>query len=248
MRLRWLSILILVAVSIVSTITFGGSQVPQITGLSWQQNLEVVQVTFDQFPDELWNEQWEMYIDNNKMPVVAPQGSPNVRPNAELKNNPTGVFIGDLPWLSSLSKTNFPGCGAIKFCIPRKGYHPSVSCTNEFQFNLAGEGCKTASSKYCESGKKSSPSSPPIDSSGVVWDIRLEDNTDRPGMDIFHDARYGLTLEQCALGCAILNSCKAFTYVKEGFGGPNSAASCHLKSSAPDPFPKEGCVSGVKYY
>ncbi|MCJ7444931.1 MAG: hypothetical protein MUO26_10445 [Methanotrichaceae archaeon] len=122
---------------------------PRIVDVSWQPNNGVIQATFDQFPTELWSKQWEMYVDNRKMPVGAPEGSPNVRPNAELDKQPTGVFIGTLPWLSSLSATDFPCCGAIKFCIPGKG------CTNEVNFNLEKDGCKTASQKNCDSGVKS---------------------------------------------------------------------------------------------
>ena len=105
---------------------------PRIVSVSWQPNNKAIQVIFDQFPASLWNEQWEMHIDNKKMPVATSQGS-NIRPNAELEKNPTGVLIGTLPWLSDLSSTDFPCCGVIKFCIPEKG------CTNEVEFNLAGE-------------------------------------------------------------------------------------------------------------
>jgi hypothetical protein len=132
----------------VTTSPIGGA--PRIVSVSWQPNNKAIQVIFDQFPAELWSEQWEMYVDNIKMPVAAPQGSPSVRPNAELEKNPTGVLIGTLPWLSSISATDFPCCGAIKFCVPGKG------CTNEMQFNLAEDGCKTASSKDCGSPSSSS--------------------------------------------------------------------------------------------
>ena len=104
-------------------------------------------------------------------------------------------------------------------------------------------GCKTTSPKSGDSGKKSSP---PTDSFMAFRDIKLESNIDRPGMDFAHAAYYGLTLEQCAQGCLDVTSCKAFTYVMPGFGGPNSAPACHLKNSVPDPVSKEGCVSGVK--
>jgi hypothetical protein len=72
-------------------------------------------------------------IDNIRLPVEAPAGPPNVRPNAALDQHPTGVLIGTLPWLSSLDAADFPCCGTIKFCIP------GIGCSNEMEFNLAGK-------------------------------------------------------------------------------------------------------------
>lgn len=129
--------------------TWPSGGAPQIVDVSWQPKKEVILVTFDRFPAELWNERWEMYIDDDKMPVVAPQGSPNIRPDAELDNHPSGVFIGSLPWPSSLAATDFPCCGTIRFCIPGAG------CTNEANYDLSGEGCSTMSQKNCNSPSSS---------------------------------------------------------------------------------------------
>ncbi|MCJ7444470.1 MAG: PAN domain-containing protein [Methanotrichaceae archaeon] len=258
MRLKWYFILILVAVLIVSS-TSGQSDTTagNIVGISWQPN-GVIQVTFDKFPPELWSNQWEMYIDNNKMPVEAAQGSPNIRPNAELDKNPTGVFIGTLPWLSSLSTTDFPCCGAMKFCIPGKG------CTNEVNFDLVIDGCKTASKKNCNSGvqseapaESSSEGQSPSGSNVQVMEkmvnpiagqvsealvggssggIKLEDNVDRPGMNYKAYTISRADPQLCANDCENELRCKAFTYVRPGVRGPESLPECWLKMVFQIPF------------
>ncbi len=209
--------------------------VARTVGISWQQNKEVIQVIFNQFPAESWSHQWEMYIDNKKMPVEAPQGSPNVRPNAELDKHPTGVFIGALPWPSSLTATDFPCCGTMKFCIPDRG------CTNEVEFNLLKEGCKTMSPKNCSSGAQ------PPTAGNDSWSItKLEENTDRPGMNYKSYYLPSADTQLCANDCANDPNCKAFTYVKPGVRGANSAPECWLKNVAPNPMSSECCVSGAK--
>jgi PAN domain len=177
-----------------------------------------------------------------------------------LEKNPTGVLIGTLPWLSDLSSTDFPCCGVIKYCIPEKG------CTNEVEFNLAGEGCKTASLKNCGSGQESpTQQASPLGSSDFITDyevgisvplgdqtqsssdsgIKLEQNTDRPGMN-YNSYATGSDPQICANDCANDPNCKAFTHVKTGFRGSNSQPECWLKDDIPDPVPQEYCVSGVK--
>ena len=225
--------------------------VPWIVDVSWQPQNGVILVMFDRSLTELWSEEWEMYIDDNKMPVVAPQGYPNFRPNAELDKNPTCVFIGTLPWLTSLYATDFPCCGTIKFCIPGKG------CTNEMSFNLLGEGCRTASPKNCSSLSGTSDvisgfevgivsifinqTSPSTDSG-----IMLEENIDRPGMNYKSYVPSSADPLICANDCANDPICKAFTYVKPGFRGSNSCPECWLKNGVPDPIFQEYCISGVK--
>jgi hypothetical protein len=219
--------------------TTSTGDVPRIVSVSWQPNIKAIQVIFDKFPVELWNQKWEMYIDKNKMPVTAPEGAPNVRPNAAFENNPTGVLIGTLPWLSSLSTVDFPCCGTIKFCMPGKG------CTNEVQFNLAGDGCKTASPKNCGSGTKSPPQESADQTPPSGSGMKLEENTDRPGMN-YRSYYTGSDYHSCYNDCANDPNCKAFTYVKPGFRGPNSQPECWLKDGVPDPVSQEYCVSGIK--
>jgi hypothetical protein len=234
---------------------------PQILNVLWKPNIQAIEVTFDQFPTDLWSEQWEMYIDNKKIPVTAPQGSPNVRPNAALDQHPTGVLIGTLPWLSSLDATDFPCCGTIKFCIS------GIGCTNEMEFNLAGEGCRTASPKNCRSGQQyPTQQEPSVESSDIITGleaviseipvdslpssstgIELEYNVDRPGMNLMQG--YDLPSpdpQLCANDCLNNPDCKAFTYVKPGFRYTDSPCECWLKNGVPDPVTQEYCISGVK--
>jgi PAN domain len=219
--------------------TTSSGDVPRIVDVSWQPNIKAIQVIFDKFPVELWNQKWEMYIDNNKMPVAAPEGSPNIRPNAAFENNPTGVLIGTLPWLSSLSTVDFPCCGTIKFCIPGKG------CTNEVQFNLVGDGCKTVSIKDCGSGTKSPPPESADQTPPSGSGMKLEENTDRPGMN-YKSYYTSADYHPCYNDCANDPNCKAFTYVKSGFRGSNSQPECWLKDGVPDPVSQEYCISGIK--
>ena len=242
------------------TTTSKGSA-PRIVDVSWKPNIRAIEVTFDQFPVDLWSEQWEMYIDNQKKLVAAPQGSPNVRPNAALDQHPTGVLVGTLPWLSSLDATDFPCCGTIRFCIP------GIGCTNEMEFNLAGEGCRTASPKNCGSGQQSqTQEAQPVGSSDVITGlvvgiseipvdsspspstgIELEYDVDRPGMNVMQG--YVLSSPDpwiCANDWFHNPECNAFTYVKPGFSYADSPCECWLKNGVPDPVTQEYCVSGVK--
>lgn len=114
----------------------------QITDVSWNSDLRVIEITLNEWPQK-WNN-WKMYLNGNEMPMEGGKGNAIVRPNAPLDQNPTGLFIGTAPWLSSLDQVDFPCCGKIKFYIPGKGY------TNEFYFNV-GNLCKTASNMNCKS-------------------------------------------------------------------------------------------------
>lgn len=80
--------------------------------------------------------------------------------------------------------------------------------------------------------------------SGAAMLNPLEDNTDRPGMDIRSFDMANPLPDQCAQACYDDPQCKAFTYVKPGFQGPS--ARCYLKNGIPDPLPRECCMSGVK--
>jgi hypothetical protein len=74
--------------------------------------------------------------------------------------------------------------------------------------------------------------------------IPLEENTDRPGMNY---KQYTISSpDLCANDCANDPNCKAFTYVKPGARGPNSAPECWLKNGVPNAVSGECCVSGVK--
>ncbi len=76
--------------------------------------------------------------------------------------------------------------------------------------------------------------------------ISLEENTDRPGMNYRNYVLSSSDPQICANDCANDPTCKAFTYVKPGVRGPNSAPECWLKNGVPNPVSGECCVSGVK--
>ncbi len=113
----------------------------KITDVSWNLDLEVIEVTLSQFSD--WGG-WKMYVDGKEIPLEGGAGKPVVRPNAELENNPTGLYIGTDPWVTGLTNVDFPVCGTLQLDIPGKGL------TNIYQFNLTGSGCKTVSTKNCQ--------------------------------------------------------------------------------------------------
>lgn len=120
-----------------------------ITNVSWNSDLKVIEVTLDEFTN--WGE-WTMYVDGKEMPMEGGVGKPIVRPNATLENLPTGLFIGTDPWITALTNVDFPICGTLQFDIPGKGL------TNEYQFNLSGSGCKTVSTKKCQAAVASQES------------------------------------------------------------------------------------------
>jgi PAN domain len=77
-----------------------------------------------------------------------------------------------------------------------------------------------------------------------LHDDGLEQNTDRPGMDIrtitLQDANPAL----CRSACLAESQCQSFTHVKPRFqGGP---AQCLLKSGTPGPIGSDCCTSGLR--
>jgi len=74
----------------------------------------------------------------------------------------------------------------------------------------------------------------------------MEENTDRPGMNInnFYLPRNLPTL--CMQACKDDPNCKAWTYVHPGIQGPK--ARCWLKSGVPAPVNSPCCVSGVREF
>ncbi|RPI71708.1 MAG: hypothetical protein EHM45_23180 [Desulfobacteraceae bacterium] len=74
----------------------------------------------------------------------------------------------------------------------------------------------------------------------------IEENTDRPGMNInnFDLPRNLPTL--CRQACQDDPNCKAWTYVHPGIQGPK--ARCWLKSGVPAPVNSPCCVSGVREF
>jgi len=72
----------------------------------------------------------------------------------------------------------------------------------------------------------------------------LERDVDRPGADYrAFDLSSGRP-ETCRDTCLVEPRCQAFTYVAGGLEGPT--ARCRLKSAAPPPAPRRGCLSGVR--
>jgi hypothetical protein len=74
--------------------------------------------------------------------------------------------------------------------------------------------------------------------------IPLENNMDRPGSDYASFNLGSADPNLCAQTCAGDPDCKAFTFVKPGYQGPN--ARCWLKNGVPAQVPADCCVSGVK--
>jgi len=122
----------------------------KITNMSWNPNPGVIEVSINEFTS--WGD-WTMYVDGTKVSMEGGAGNPVVRPNAELEDSPTGLLIGTEPWPTSLAQVDFPICGTIQFDIPGEGL------TNEYQFNLSGSGCKTASTKQCQTAEASQENS-----------------------------------------------------------------------------------------
>ena len=119
------------------------SELTKITDMSWDSKEQIIEVTFDSFPSNWGN--WKMYVDGKEVSMKSEPGNPVVRPNAPLDKHPTGLIIGALPWVSPLTKVDFPCCGTIQFYIPGEGL------TNEYKFNWVDFDCKTISKKECSS-------------------------------------------------------------------------------------------------
>jgi len=93
----------------------------------------------------------------------------------------------------------------------------------------------------CISGAKAGPPPPPPPETGGPFEI----NVNRPGGDYIDFASGGANTALLCLGaCQAQPACKAWTYVKPGFNGPQSH--CYLKSIVPPAQIDNCCVSGVK--
>jgi hypothetical protein len=78
----------------------------------------------------------------------------------------------------------------------------------------------------------------------ALADIPLENNVDRTGSDY---ASFNLGTADpnlCEQACAGDPDCKAFTYVRPGYQGPN--ARCWLKNAVPPQTQANCCISGAK--
>lgn len=93
----------------------------------------------------------------------------------------------------------------------------------------------------CISGVKAAPPPPPPPETGGPFEL----NVNRPGGDYIDFASGGAhTALLCLAACQSQPACKAWTYVKPGFDGPQSH--CYLKSMVPPAEVNNCCVSGVK--
>ncbi|MGB2982447.1 MAG: hypothetical protein WBC63_01140, partial [Candidatus Bipolaricaulia bacterium] len=117
----------------------------RIVDVHWHRGDNMIEVTFDSFPT--WDG-WRMIVNGEAVPMEAPAGKVNVRPNGPT-HSATGVFIGTVPWLTGLDDVGFSCEGTLQFDIPGAGL------TNEFSFSLREDGCCTASD--CER-----PAPPPV--------------------------------------------------------------------------------------
>ena len=113
----------------------------EIVDVQWEPNIGAIHILLDSWPG-VWDG-WRFFLNGIEIPLEGGWGTPIIRPDAPLSQPPTGLFVGSLPWLSGLEKIDFPCCGTVQLYIPGEGY------TNEFHYNLAGLGCKTASTVEC---------------------------------------------------------------------------------------------------
>ena len=113
----------------------------EIVDVVWDPDLHVIHVLLDSWPGN-WDG-WRFFLDGEEIPMEGGLLGPTIRQNAPLSQPPTGLIIGTLPWVSGLDEVDFPCCGTIRLFIPGEGY------TNEFYFNLADLGCRTASTVDC---------------------------------------------------------------------------------------------------
>lgn len=86
-----------------------------------------------------------MTLDGSEINQDEAPGGVVYRPNAPLDQQPSGIIIGSMPWVSGLSQVDFPCCGSLQFSFPGN------ELTNLYEYNLQDLGCKTASSKVCPS-------------------------------------------------------------------------------------------------
>jgi hypothetical protein len=74
-------------------------------------------------------------------------------------------------------------------------------------------------------------------------DLRAEDQTDRPGLDLSHGPMD--SWNACQQACAGNAACSAWSWVRPGGQGPRGQ--CWLKSAVPNPVSNALVISGVKY-
>jgi hypothetical protein len=72
----------------------------------------------------------------------------------------------------------------------------------------------------------------------------VEIGYDRPGSDYRNFAMQSGSESQCQDACLRDQRCRAWTYVRPGYQGPQ--ARCWLKGTAPGAVPNDCCVSGLK--
>ena len=113
----------------------------EIVEVRWEADIGVIHIILDSWPG-VWDG-WRFFLNGVEIPMEGGWGRPVIRPDAPLSQPPTGLFVGTLPWLSGLERVDFPCCGTIQLYIPGEGF------TNEFYYNLADLGCRTASTVEC---------------------------------------------------------------------------------------------------
>jgi len=111
----------------------------EIHDVRWLLGDKFIEVSFDTFP--AWGG-WTMYVNGEAVSMEGASGKVTVRPNGPVPTA-TGVFIGTIPWVTSLERVEFPCEGTLQFNIPGEGL------TNVYAFSLRKEGCCTATA--CES-------------------------------------------------------------------------------------------------
>jgi sulfatase modifying factor 1 len=111
-----------------------------IAGMNWDPENHIINIVINP-----WFSSWppEAILVNGNEIVFEEGSGATIRPNAPLNQPPGGLIIGSLPWVSGLDNVDFPCCGTIQIVLP------DFSSTNEFSYDLAGDGCSTASTNVC---------------------------------------------------------------------------------------------------
>jgi len=152
----------------------------EITDVYWAGNVQggVIGVLLDVWPPA-WGE-WRCYLNGEEVPMFGDEEVTfNIHPNDELEAPPTGLWIGTLPWLSTVRNSDFPCMGTLQFYIPGKGL------TNLYKFDLIDNGCDTECNYYPQARN-------PIPNDGAISVKAGTELNWTPGTDaVWHDVYLG---------------------------------------------------------
>jgi hypothetical protein len=169
------------------------------------------------------------------LPPPPPPLPPGAQANRDRPGNDFAVFA-----LSSADPTDcFNACSGNPTCTAWTYAKPGTEGA-QAMCHLKKPTPPPVADTCCISGAKAAPPPPPPETGGP-----FEMNVNRPGGDYIDFASGGAhTALLCLAACQSQPACKAWTFVKPGFDGPQSH--CYLKSFVPPADIDNCCVSGVK--